>query len=116
MFGFLSLDVEELDAHEYHYAVFHSEGDLDVFVELVELIENPDSVSDEMEADVILKGEPQRVRLQPQVLASYMGYVAVAGYFFEHLPQLKPKERKITTLTRAKKASRQGKAKGTSSA
>jgi hypothetical protein len=111
--GFLSLEEGELDGHEYHHAVFHSEGDVGLFVDLVGFIENPDSVNDEMEAAVILKGEPQRVSLQPQVLASYMGYVAVAGYFFDHVPQLKPKERKILTLTRAKRAARQGKARGT---
>ncbi|RLN90463.1 hypothetical protein BBJ28_00017932 [Nothophytophthora sp. Chile5] len=102
-FAITSFDQFELDEYEFHRAVYESEGDLEKFEELLEMVDDDEeALNSLMKVDVIYKGKPQRIRVQPQVLASYLGYVEIAEYFFEHMSELYPEERKGKTLSRAR--------------
>ncbi|RLN93941.1 hypothetical protein BBJ28_00020929, partial [Nothophytophthora sp. Chile5] len=102
-FAITSFDQFELDEYEFHRAVYESEGDLEKFEELLEMVDDDEeALNSMMKVDVVHKGRPQRIRVQPQVLASYLGYVEIAEYFFEHMPALYPEERKGKTLSRAR--------------
>ncbi|KAF0695221.1 Aste57867_13951 [Aphanomyces stellatus] len=115
-FAVSKIDESKLEEHEFHHAVYHSGGELDAFIELVDMIDNFDLVNSEMDVEVVQKGGVQVLKIQPQVLASYMGYDKIAEYFFDNFANFEPKERKITTLTRAKKAASSARNLATSTA
>lgn len=96
------IDRNLLEHYKFHKAVWLSRGDFITFLKLLNRITDGTSVNALMEVQVT-KGDstPETKYFEPQVLASYLGYVDITKYFFDSMVLPELSEPESETLARA---------------
>ncbi|TMW60871.1 hypothetical protein Poli38472_000913 [Pythium oligandrum] len=94
------VDESELEAHPYHFAVYESGGDLKEFSDIVQWFDQEDRSKINDELSVTVEPDNTQKMMQPQVYASYLGYLEIVEHLF-HNPELAPREKRYLTMRRA---------------
>ncbi|RLN31280.1 hypothetical protein BBJ28_00013219 [Nothophytophthora sp. Chile5] len=101
----------ELLEYPYHFAVRHSEGDLEAFLDLASQIDDDDGdVNDTLQIYARSESKTpaeswEEVQASALVFASYLGYVDIVKWFLEKEEVVKT-EKKFLTLNRARSSAK----------